>query len=75
MLRTIQSAARQHRMTTRSTFLVHAVPEGRTSAEVAADVVHNQLPRLAAMIAQGELAPVDFIDVFWCAAPFGPPSR
>ena len=34
MLQTIQEATARHRMSIRNTYLVHAVPKGRTSAEV-----------------------------------------
>ncbi len=65
MLRTIQAARPRHRMSTANTLLIHAVPKGRNSADVARDVVDNQLPALARLVRDGQLAaPVDFIDVF-----------
>lgn len=65
MLQTIQAATAKHRMAFSNTYLIHAVPQGMTSAEVTVDVVENQLPALAEMVADGRLTqPVDFIDVF-----------
>ena len=50
------------------TFLVHAVPAGRTSAEVAADIVEVQLPQLAEMIAEGEVRHVAGATLALCCA-------
>ena len=63
MLRVVQAAAPLHRMSTRASFLVHAVPQGRTSAEVAGEVVATQLPALRAAVDRGEVR-CDFVDVF-----------
>jgi len=63
MLRTIKAAQGLHRMSTRASFLVHAVPQGTTSAEVADAVIAKQLPRLRRLVDAGEVS-ADFVDVF-----------
>ena len=66
MVRVIQSARRKHRMGgLKCTWLVHAVPAGRTSRDVTEEVVSKQLPALGKMVERGDIIdPIDFIDVF-----------
>lgn len=53
MLRVINRARALHKMRIFTTFLVHAVPAGRTSDEVTNDIVQRQLPKLADMVNEG----------------------
>ena len=74
MLRVINRARALHKMRIFATFLVHAVPKGRTSGEVTNDIVENQLPKLAELVNAGSFGnfrsqdedsrAVHFIDVF-----------
>ena len=52
-------------MALKCTWLVHAVPAGRTAEDVVQEVVTKQLPTLTRLVENGELLdPIDFIDVF-----------
>ena len=62
MLQVIDKARSIHRMGTTSTFLVHAVPKGNTSARVTENVIKIQLPMLKMIINSGDIS-VDAIDV------------
>jgi imidazolonepropionase len=63
MLRVANRAAAAHRMDIKTTYLVHAVPKGVSSQEVAATVCSKQLPELRQLVDAGELS-LDFVDVF-----------
>jgi imidazolonepropionase len=63
MLRVANRAAAAHRMDVKTTFLVHAVPQGWCSEEVARAVCIKQLPELRRLVDRGDVS-CDFVDVF-----------